>query len=110
MEFKEALAKIAEINNTTEEAVLEEMQQAINIAYSMKSIKNLPVLVELNIIANKNEFGIINLTVLHLLFFFDFSSKFFLYTKYDVTNNNTTIKIYVKTFIRLYSKSIFINF
>ena len=40
MEFKEALAKIAEINNTTEEAVLEEMQQAINIAYSNRTKEN----------------------------------------------------------------------
>ena len=40
MEFKEALAKIAEINNTTEEAVLEEMQQAINIAYSERTKEN----------------------------------------------------------------------
>ena len=40
MEFKEAQAKIAEINNTTEEAVLEEMQQAINIAYSKRTKEN----------------------------------------------------------------------
>ena len=40
MEFKEALAKIAEINNTTEEAVLEEMQQAINIAYNSRTKEN----------------------------------------------------------------------
>ena len=40
MEFKEALARIAEINNTTEEAVLEEMQQAINIAYSNRTKEN----------------------------------------------------------------------
>ena len=40
MEFKEALAKIAEINNTTEEAVLEEMQHAINIAYSRRTKEN----------------------------------------------------------------------
>ena len=40
MEFKEALARIAEINNTTEEAVLEEMQQAINIAYSKRTKDN----------------------------------------------------------------------
>ena len=40
MEFKEALAKIAEINNTTEEAVLEEMQHAINIAYSKRTKEN----------------------------------------------------------------------
>ena len=40
MEFKEALAKIAEINNTTEVAVLEEMQQAINIAYSKRTKEN----------------------------------------------------------------------
>lgn len=40
MEFKEALTRIAEINNTTEEAVLEEMQQAINIAYSNRTKEN----------------------------------------------------------------------
>ena len=40
MEFKKALARIAEINNTTEEAVLEEMQQAINIAYSNRTKEN----------------------------------------------------------------------
>ena len=40
MEFKEALVRIAEINNTTEEAVLEEMQQAINIAYSNRTKEN----------------------------------------------------------------------
>ena len=40
MEFKEALTRIAEINNTTEEAVLEEMQHAINIAYSRRTKEN----------------------------------------------------------------------
>ena len=40
MEFKEALARIAEINNTTEESVLEEMQQAINIAYNKRTKEN----------------------------------------------------------------------
>ena len=40
MEFKDAVAKIAEINNTTEEAVLEEMQQAINIAYNKRTKEN----------------------------------------------------------------------
>ena len=40
MEFKEALAKIAEINNTTEEEVLQEMQQAINIAYGKRTKEN----------------------------------------------------------------------
>ena len=40
MEFNDALAKIAEINNTTEEAVLEEMQHAINVAYSKRTKEN----------------------------------------------------------------------
>ena len=40
MEFKEVLVKIAEINNTTKETVLEEMQQTINIVYSKRTKEN----------------------------------------------------------------------
>lgn len=40
MEFKEVLVKIVEINNTTKETVLEEMQQTINIVYSKRTKEN----------------------------------------------------------------------